>query len=449
MEDRQKKKMNKKKNIILGILLSCMIMFFLPPDTTSADAGGELAAGNENVTVTLLKPQEEPEPVTALRFWLAVSVLEGQTEQPSFTFSEDILNMKQSNSVCSANVTGQDGMYLVDVMIALKKNYDIFAGQSQSVIGTLHLQPASQSYRIQTAFAGAPSADSRQPVIRYISNTGQSVQVVPLTGTAPAVCMNISQNPSDPDVPGYPVTPDVPGYPATPDMPVYPTEPDTSGSTEVPKTPDLPTETPDQPQEPDDTDTFNKKNAPQLRVFVKNKSSKVSFAWNQIAGADGYQIYRYEEDTKKYTRIKTIANAEKTTYARTMEEETPYTFRVRAFRTAADGARIYGTFSKSVNVTTAPAKITKLSVKQQKSAKAVLTWKAANAADGYQIYRSTKKKGTYTRVKTLKNGKAEKYSGISQKRGKTYYYKVRAYVTQADGTRTYGSFSSVKKLAIR
>lgn len=450
--------MDKKKNIILGILLFCMIMLFLPTDPAFADAGGELTAENGNVTVTLLKPQEEPEPVTALRFWLAVSILEGQTGQPSFTFSEDILNMKQPDGVCSAKVTGQDGGYLVDVMIALKKNHDIFAGQNQSVIGTLHLQPASQPYRIQTAFAGAPSADSGQPVIRYISSAGQSVQAVPLTDAPPAVSTNISQNPSVPNVPGYPVTPDVPGYPVTPDMPGYPTAPDMPGyptapgdtdSTQEPEAPKPPSETPDQTQGSSDTDAFNKKTSPKLRVTVKNKSSKVSFSWDPIAGADGYQIYCYEGEPKKYTRIKTIADAKKTTYAKTMEYETPYTFRVRAFQTAKDGSRIYGIFSKSVTVTTAPAKVTKLSVKQKKSLKAVLTWNPGDTADDYQIYRATKKKGTYIRIKTLKNGKAGKYFGISQKRGQTYYYKVRAYVVQADGTRTYGSFSGAKKLAVR
>ncbi len=68
------------------------------------------------------------------------------------------------------------------------------------------------------------------------------------------------------------------------------------------------------------------------------------------------------------------------------------------------------------------------------------------SADGYQIYKSTKKNGTYTRVKTVKNAKTAKYADTSQKQGKTCYYKVRAYVTGTDGKRVYGSFSSVKKL---
>ncbi len=416
-------------------------MLFLPPYRPSADAGGDLTAGNEKVTVTLTKPQEEPEPIHSLRFWLTVSATEGEMRQPTFTFSETVLQLQQPEGVCSAKVSGQDGTYVMDIILAFKNKRNIFA-EDNVVIGTVDLQPSGGMYRVHTAFC-APSADGGQPVMRYINDSDLAVKAVPLTGTTSAVSTNIPDSTGYPDVPGYPVTPGVPGYPVTPDVPQNPTVPDT------PQTPDGPSETPDTPKNPDDVAAFQDKTAPKLTVSTKNKSSRVSFQWDAVAGADGYQIYRYDAQSKKYTRMKTIAEADRTTYSKAMEYATAYKFRVRAFDTSADGTRIYGKFSSYVKVTTAPAKVAKLSVSQQKTGKAVLKWETAQSVEGYQIYRSTKKNGTYTRVKTVKNGNTGKYSEIIRKRGKTCYYKVRAYVTQADGTRRYGSFSNVKKLATR
>ncbi len=428
--------------------ICCMTMFLLAilwfaPVTVSADAGGELVAQNKEIRVILEKPQEEPEPITAVRFWLSVSVLQGEVQQPEFQFSDAIWNTQKPDGVRDASITGQDGRYFADIIVAHKNDQDIFAGGNQAVIGTLKLPSASSSFRVQAAFTGA-KPDDQQPVLRYISAASASIQIVPLSGTGPVTCTGAAADtpstpqtpyhPAEPDAPGYPVTPNVPDHPSSPDQPAIPdTAPDTSDDTNTDAS------TPDPSQ-------FRSQPAPKLKVAAKSKSRNVSFKWNQISDADGYQIYRYEEKTKKYTRIKTIAKAEKTSYSKTMEYGTAYAFRVRAFQTAADGSRIYGTFSSVSRITTAPEKIANLSVKRNTSKKAVLRWNAVKSADGYQIYKSTKKNGTYTRVKTVKNAKTAKYADTSQKQGKTCYYKVRAYVTGTDGKRVYGSFSSVKKL---
>ena len=70
-----------------------------------------------------------------------------------------------------------------------------------------------------------------------------------------------------------------------------------------------------------------------------------------------------------------------------------------------------------------------------------LSYTKIDGADGYVIYRSTAKKGTYVKV-----GKTKKLTYTDRKEirlGKTYYYKVRAYVKQ-DGKAKYGVYSKVK-----
>lgn len=91
-----------------------------------------------------------------------------------------------------------------------------------------------------------------------------------------------------------------------------------------------------------------------------------------------------------------------------------------------------------------PAKVTGLKVKAGKK-KATVTWNEADNADGYQVCRCTTKYGTYTAVKSTT---ATKFVNKNLKKGKTYYYKVRAYRI-VDGERLYGNFSAIKKVKIK
>lgn len=83
------------------------------------------------------------------------------------------------------------------------------------------------------------------------------------------------------------------------------------------------------------------------------------------------------------------------------------------------------------------------------SGKAVkVTWKKVSGASGYKLYRSTKKNGSYKLVKTVKGSKTVKYTNKKLKKGKTYFYKVRAYKTVGK-KKVYGSYSSYKSVKVR
>ncbi len=67
-----------------------------------------------------------------------------------------------------------------------------------------------------------------------------------------------------------------------------------------------------------------------------------------------------------------------------------------------------------------------------------ISWKkTGNAVDGYQVYRATKKNGTYKKIVTTK-----KLSVVNKRtdQGKTYYYKVRGY-KKIDGHTVYTPWS--------
>lgn len=90
---------------------------------------------------------------------------------------------------------------------------------------------------------------------------------------------------------------------------------------------------------------------------------------------------------------------------------------------------------EAANNTTAPtvqlSKIT-LKVKAAKG-KVKLTWKKSSKADGYIIYRATKKNGKYKQIKMIKSWKKNSFTDKKVKFKKTYYYKIRAYKGTVNG----------------
>ena len=78
-----------------------------------------------------------------------------------------------------------------------------------------------------------------------------------------------------------------------------------------------------------------------------------------------------------------------------------------------------------------------------KKGKATVKWAKVENADKYVVYRAVKKNGKYTKkITTAKTS----YTDKSVKKGKTYYYKVKAY--NAD-TKTYSKYSAVKAVKIK
>mgnify|MGYP003003653467 CR=1 FL=1 len=63
-------------------------------------------------------------------------------------------------------------------------------------------------------------------------------------------------------------------------------------------------------------------------------------------------------------------------------------------------------------------------------------------ANGYYIYRSTKKKSGYKKIHVVKKGKTQSYLDKKARKGKTYYYKIRTY-KKAGGKKMQSNWSKV------
>ncbi len=121
-----------------------------------------------------------------------------------------------------------------------------------------------------------------------------------------------------------------------------------------------------------------------------------------------------------------------------------YAFRVTPYVTLG-GKNYYGLSKTSGSVYTL-AKMKMNSVKKSSKTKIALKWKDIQGESGYEIARSTKKSKGYKVVKTTKvNAKSIK---IKTTRGKTFYYKVRAY-KKVNGKKIYGQWSAPKKYKLK
>lgn len=91
-----------------------------------------------------------------------------------------------------------------------------------------------------------------------------------------------------------------------------------------------------------------------------------------------------------------------------------------------------------------PAKVRKVKSVNKGYTSITLRWKKVKKANGYQIYRATKKHGRYRLVKTIKKRSKTTFKDRKLKANKTYYYKVRAYKA-ANHKKYKGKFSAKVK----
>ncbi len=173
--------------------------------------------------------------------------------------------------------------------------------------------------------------------------------------------------------------------------------------------------------------------------------NKVKISWNKAADASGYEVYQYNAKTKKYVKVATVKG---TSYTKSgLTTGTVYSYKVRAYKTI-DKKNIYGSYSKTVSAKPSLGKVAGVKTVNISGKAVKVTWKKVSGANGYKLYRSTKKNGSYKLVKTVKGSKAVKYTNKKLKKGKTYFYKVRAYKTVGK-KKVYGNYSSYKSIKVR
>lgn len=177
---------------------------------------------------------------------------------------------------------------------------------------------------------------------------------------------------------------------------------------------------------------------PTIRSVNAVSPTKAKLSWKKTAGAQGYQIYRSTSYKGKYTRVRTVTKGSLQSCTDTnLTPNKTYYYKIRAYRTVNKTTK-YSKFSSVASITpyleTPEIKsITGISTDRVK-----VSWQKAAGAQGYRLYRAASKKGTYKLIKTT-SGSSCTDTGLAK--GKTYYYKVRAYV-KVSGSYRYSGYSN-------
>lgn len=175
-------------------------------------------------------------------------------------------------------------------------------------------------------------------------------------------------------------------------------------------------------------DSAKKKLSPVTDLDTTNVpgSGKIKLSWKKVPGATSYKIYRMNNKTYKWKKIKTTS---KTNFVDSGASKIGdyYNYMVKAYSSKAkatsEGMCITGSRSiarpKNLSVTLK-------SVNGSKVPK--LTWDKVTGASGYEIYRSDSKNGDYWWVGSTK--KTSYTDDLYDEYDTRYYYKVTAYKTK-------------------
>ena len=167
-------------------------------------------------------------------------------------------------------------------------------------------------------------------------------------------------------------------------------------------------------------------------------ASAITLAWSKNASANGYIIEQYKGG--KWVQIaKTASNAVVSYTVSGLAADTTYTFRVRAYKTAA-GKTIYSEYAR-LAAKTRIAKVASFRVTGTTISAVELSWNKNAKATGYiiEIYRG----GKWTAIATTKNNTTLRFTMKGLARNTTYSFRIKEFRT-LNGTTEFSEYSSLK-----
>lgn len=166
----------------------------------------------------------------------------------------------------------------------------------------------------------------------------------------------------------------------------------------------------------------------------------VKVSWSKVSGATAYKVY-YKAGSGSY-KLKTTTKS--TSYKfNNLSDGKKYYFKVVPCTKVNDSYYADDSY-KTGNIYTLK-KISTPTIKKSGS-KVKVSWKNISGESGYQISQSTSK--SKTKIVATYKTTSGKSKILKAKKGKTYYYKVRAFKT-VNGKKIYGPWSSVKAYKLK
>ncbi len=181
------------------------------------------------------------------------------------------------------------------------------------------------------------------------------------------------------------------------------------------------------------------------KLTIKRAGNKgCVISWKAVSGATEYAVYRQSP----YGYEEFLGTTDKCTFKDLyVAPGVKYTYYVRAFN---ENVRLDGHWESSlVKVYTHKLGRPKIkSVKNTAKKTATITWSKVTYADRYIVYRATAKNGKYKKLATISKGRTS-YTDKKLKKGKTYYYKVKAMAKNPAGFHVSSALSVYKAVRIK
>ena len=167
-----------------------------------------------------------------------------------------------------------------------------------------------------------------------------------------------------------------------------------------------------------------------------NDYDEININIMSVKGAKLYRIFK-SEDGKNYERIHDLTSPGIISDKGNVIGKTYY----YQIKVCNEYDRCSTRVTRSIKQTT---KTPSLKVESTTTKKVNVTVGSVLNADGYRVYRSNYKNGTYEMIKDIKNESNPEFVDTTKK-GYTYYYKVRSYKV-VDNAKVYSSFSDIKRI---
>ena len=154
-------------------------------------------------------------------------------------------------------------------------------------------------------------------------------------------------------------------------------------------------------------------------TMTYSDSGKPKLTWSAVSGAASYRVYRSESRGTGYSLLGTTTS---TSYVNTgAAAGKTYYYRVKAVNSA--GTSAYSNIVSGRAKAAIPAAPRVTIGNSSASGKPQLTWAAVDGAAKYDVYRSNRADGTFSKV-----GSTDKttYVNTGAVKGVTYFYKIRA-----------------------
>lgn len=161
-------------------------------------------------------------------------------------------------------------------------------------------------------------------------------------------------------------------------------------------------------------------------VTVKDAAEGIEISWNEIPEAEGYYVYR-RKDGEKYEVIKQLTDPKLTSYVDSdFIAGENYSYTVRAY--IGDQKSSYS----GVEIVTELGRVT-VTLKKVSSG-VQIDWNEVSAAEGYRVYKREESEEEYSLVNTITDVSVVSYTDQQVENGKTYYYSVRAFAGDEEGS---------------